>query len=62
MFDTQKNPRSSNPNAPEISHRMYLAEKEYFTGSIITSILYGKRRAPHPRAHLSVLTWSVRLF
>ena len=62
MFDTQEKLRSSNPNAPKISHRLYLAEKEYFTGSIITSILYGKRRAPHLRAYLFLLTWSVRLF
>ena len=32
---------SNNPNAPQISSVVYVAEKELFAGNIISGILYG---------------------
>jgi len=41
MSDSQEQPWSDNPNAPKISYGLYLTEKTWFAGTIISSILYG---------------------
>ena len=51
---------SDNPNAPMISHHVYLAEKEYLAGFLIGSILYGTRKNPYLYAHIPVPTLLVR--
>ena len=57
MSDSQEQPWSNNPNAPNISRRLYFDEKAYFAGLLISSILYGRPNAPYYlRACLSVLT------
>ena len=55
MADSQQQPWSDNPNAPNISPRVYFDEKANFAGYFIGAILYGMFKTPlHPR--LSVLT------
>jgi len=41
MSSSPQNPWSDNPNAPKISHRVYVQEKAYFAGALIAAILYG---------------------
>ena len=47
---------SDNPNAPKISHHLYLLEKANLAGYLVASILYGMPRHSHLQAHLSALT------
>ena len=56
MSDSQEQPWSDHPNAPNISRRVYFYEKAYFAGLLIGSILYGALNAPRLRTCLSVLT------
>ena len=46
MSDPQEQPWSDNPNAPNISRRLYFDEKAYFAGLLISSVLYGTPEAP----------------
>jgi len=48
MSGTQQKPWSDNPNAPEISHKLYVEEKAYFAGALISAILYGMCKMPLP--------------
>ena len=41
MSNIQRKPWSDNPNAPKIPYDLYYAEKAYFAGILIASILYG---------------------
>ena len=43
MSDSQEQWWPDNPNAPKITHILYLQEKATYAGSIIGSILYGMR-------------------
>ena len=59
MSDSQEQPWSDHPNAPNISRRLYFDEKAYFAGLLISSILYGSPNAPRLLTCLPVLTSSV---
>ena len=48
MSESQEQPWSDNPNAPQISHELYFAEKTYFAGILLASILYGAYDKSHP--------------
>ena len=54
MSDSRYKPWSNNPNAPKIPYSLYLEEEAYFVGTLIGSMLYGKRKrsSMHIRAHL----------
>ena len=54
MSDSQELPWSDHPNAPNISHPIYLAEKTTFARSLIASILYGMSKTPRLHVRLSV--------
>ena len=41
MSDRLEKPWSDNPNAPQIKHSLYLAEKGIFAGFFIAAALYG---------------------
>lgn len=56
MPDHQEHPWSNNPNAPKITHEVYLREKNWFAGSIIGSMLYGTSSESQLHAQPSVLT------
>ena len=58
--EEQEQPWSDNPNAPKISYHLYVAEKGYFAGFLISSVLYDTRKDPHLHAYLSVPTSFVR--
>ena len=47
MSDSQEQPWSNNPNAPNVSRRLYIIEKSNFAGILIESILYGTLKTPH---------------
>ena len=53
MSDSQFESWSKNPNAPEIPYRVYLMEKTWFAGTLVSSILYGAHNRP-PTTHLSI--------
>lgn len=42
MSDSSDQPWSDNPNAPQFAYQLYVAEKEYFAGSVIAAIAYGR--------------------
>ena len=48
MSDFSGQPWSDNPNAPNITHSVYFAEKANFAGMLISSILYGEREMLPP--------------
>jgi hypothetical protein len=58
MSDSSSNPWSDNPNAPQIPHWLYVAEKTNIAGILIAGILYGTHNL---RVYRIVLNWSVRL-
>ena len=43
---TDEQPWSSNPNAPQVSYHVYVAEKAYLAGFLIGAILYGSFKKP----------------
>ena len=50
MFDPQEESWSDDPNTPKISYDMYLDEKTWFAGVLISSIFYGTgETSPHAR-------------
>ena len=49
MSDSQEQLWSDNPNAPNIPPTTYFAEKAYFAGILVSSVLYGTPKAPHTR-------------
>ena len=53
MSDSQLNPWSDRPDAPNIPYDLYSAEKATFAGNIVCSILYGTPKTPSP-VYLSV--------
>ena len=55
MSDSQEQPWSDHPNAPNISRGVYFYEKAYFAGLFVGSVLYGAPNAPRLRTCLSVL-------
>ena len=57
MSGIQDPPWSTNPNAPNITHEIYFAEKANFAGILIGAILYG---TPKTLITCTVLTLSVR--
>ena len=59
MFESRAEPWSNNPNAPKISHRLYLEEKCWFAGHLMASMLYGTRD-PSLHVCLSVPTSTAR--
>lgn len=48
MSDLGFKPWSDNPNAPKISHALYILEKADFAGYLLTAILYGAPRTSAP--------------
>ena len=52
-MDPDEQSWSDNPNAPMISYHVYVAEKGYFAGFLIGSILYGTREDPYLPAYPS---------
>ena len=48
MSNSQDQPWSDNPNAPKISHSLYVSEKAIFAGHFLHSILYGTSKTHHP--------------
>jgi hypothetical protein len=54
MSDSSKNPWSSNPNAPQITHFEYVSEKSNFAGSLVGAVFYGSPTCTCPciRAHI----------
>ena len=56
MSGSQQKPWSSNPNAPKITHDVYLEEKANFTGNFLSSILYGTPQTLHLHGHPSPFT------
>ena len=56
MSGSQEQPWSGNPNAPKISHDVYLREKAWFTGILVGAILYGTCKISTSTGPLSVLT------
>jgi len=64
MPGSREKPWSSNPNAPKISHKLYLLEKAWFAGTLISSILYGTRNISIPsltstRAHCTFVPFTL---
>jgi len=64
MSDSQGQPWSDNPNAPKISYGWYYAEKTWFAGTLISSILYGARKMtlsslPSIRAHCTFVRFTL---
>lgn len=45
---------SDNPNAPKIPYWAYFAEKSYFAGNILASVLYGACKVSTSSVRLSV--------
>ena len=43
MSNSQEQPWSNNPNAPDIPRVVYVGEKANFAGTLVSSILYGTR-------------------
>jgi len=56
MSDPDFEPWSNNPYAPMITQFQYFLEKTWFTGNLLTSILYGTCRRSSLGVRLSVLT------
>ena len=48
MPGSQEIPEFDRPNAPKITHHLYIQEKIYFFGILVDPILYGTRRTPPP--------------
>ena len=62
MSDSQEQPWSDDPDAPNISHRLYFDEKAYSAGLLISSILYGMPcNAPRILTCLSVFALFARV-
>ena len=59
MPDSQQTPWSDYPNAPKISHHLYIQEKVYFAGVVIGPILYGACKKIPPDPYLPALSLSV---
>ena len=64
MPDSQERPWSDNPNAPKIPYDVYYAEKTWFAGTLISSILYGAYKVSLPslpplRAHCTFVRFTV---
>jgi len=64
MSDSQEQPWSDNPNAPQIPYGLYLLEKTWFAGTLISSILYGARDISIPsltliRAHCTFVRFTL---
>ena len=55
MSDPQQKLQSDNPNAPNIPHSLYIAEKGGLAGNFIGSILYGTREGSYLHSRLLVL-------
>ena len=48
MSGPQEHPWSDNPNAPKIPTLLYLYEKAWFAGTLVSLILYGAPQIPPP--------------
>ena len=48
MSDSQQNPWSNRPNAPNIPYDLYFTEKAYLAGGFVCWILYGLPKTPPP--------------